>query len=411
MIRGVGIDYMHGALLGVVKLLLSLWLNKAYHKDPWSLSKQLKEIDARYLHMKPPSCITRLPRSIVANFGHLKASELRTFLLFYSIPCLYGILPEDYLQHFILLVESIYLLLKDSISLSDLNKATQMLKHFCLKMKELYGARYETYNVHCLLHLAERVCDLGPLWSHSCFCFEDFNGELRKLFCGTQGVVGQIVLAVSIQQKIPELLPILADYPSAKELYLKLNSQAISYNKKVKLFEDVYVLGTSKTMTLEGAEQAIVESLIGPVKHALKFYRLLLRREVIYSRKYSRVTKRNSYTVEFTKCHLQQAFGEIEYFLQCFLVCPNAAYCSETCSCNKPVGVAIVREFMKNSDLKIARDQYTNASLGHLIPVKKEWECPEAVNIAEIKRLCIHMEPEDSNLSFIGIFPNTFEKD
>ena len=293
MIRGVGKDYMHGALLGVVKLLHSLWLNKDYHKNPWSLSKQLKEIHARYLRMKPPTCITRLPRGTVASFGHLKASEFRTFLLFYSIPCLYGILPEDYLQHFILLFESIYLLLQHSMSLSDLKKASQMLKHFCLKMKELYGARYESYNVHCLLHLASVV-----------------------------------------------------------------DGQASSYNNKVKLLEDMYVLGTLKTMALEGAGQAIVESLVAPVKHALKFYRLLLRREVIYSQEYSRVRKRNSYTVEFTKCLSQQAFGEIEYFLQCFLVCPNAAYCSETSSCNKPVGVAIAREFMKNTDLKI----YTGGS-------------------------------------------------
>ena len=48
--------------------------------------------------------------------------------------------------------------------------------------------------------------NLGPLWTHSCFCFEDFNGELRSLFHGTQSIEEQIVLAISVQQKIPELL-------------------------------------------------------------------------------------------------------------------------------------------------------------------------------------------------------------
>lgn len=146
---------------------------------------------------------------MISNFSHLKASELRTFLLFYSIPCLYNILPDAYLQHLILLVQAIYLLLQDSISQSELKKASSLLKHFCLKIGYLYGPRYETYNVHCLLHLTDRVKDLGPLWTHSCFSYEDFNGELRRLFHGTQNVEELIVLAVSVQQKLPELTPLL----------------------------------------------------------------------------------------------------------------------------------------------------------------------------------------------------------
>lgn len=125
------------------------------------------------MNLSPPACISRLPRSLIENFGHLKASELRTFLLFYSVPCLYGIPPDLYFQHFILLGEAIYLLLQDSISISDLSKAASLLKHFCVKVKSLYDPRYETYNVHCLLHLADRVFDLGPLWTYSCFCYED----------------------------------------------------------------------------------------------------------------------------------------------------------------------------------------------------------------------------------------------
>jgi len=104
IIRGCAIDYMHGTLLGVVKMLLTLWLNNSHSKQPWSLSSQIAKLDSRYLKMTPPACITRLPRSLASNFGHLKASELRTFLLFYSIPCLYGLLPEIYFQHYILLV-------------------------------------------------------------------------------------------------------------------------------------------------------------------------------------------------------------------------------------------------------------------------------------------------------------------
>ena len=159
IIRGVAIDYMHGTLLGVVKMLLQLWMDKSYSSEPWSVRQKLLETESRYINLSPPACISRLPRSLIENFGDLKASKLRTFLLFYSVPCLYGILPDLYFQHFILLVEAIYLLFQDSISISDLSKASSLLKHFCVKVKSLYDPRYETFNVHCLLHLADHC---GP---------------------------------------------------------------------------------------------------------------------------------------------------------------------------------------------------------------------------------------------------------
>ena len=54
------------------------------------------------------------------------------------------------------------------------------------------GKQFQTFNVHQLLHLPEVVKDLGPLWSNSCFPFEDYNGDLRELFHGTKNVDGQV---------------------------------------------------------------------------------------------------------------------------------------------------------------------------------------------------------------------------
>ena len=72
-----------------------------------------------------------MPRSVSEHLKHRKASELRSFLLFYGAPALYGILSEDYFQHYLLLVNAIQLLLKDSISESDLGEAKNLLFSFC----------------------------------------------------------------------------------------------------------------------------------------------------------------------------------------------------------------------------------------------------------------------------------------
>ena len=38
--------------------------------------------------------------------------------------------------------------------------------------------RYQTINIHNLLHLPQSVRELGPLWTHSCFHFEDNQSAL-----------------------------------------------------------------------------------------------------------------------------------------------------------------------------------------------------------------------------------------
>ena len=56
----------------------------------------------------------------------------------------------------------------------------------------LTGERFQTFNCHQLLHLSEDVKCLGPLWTSSCFPFEDYNGDLKDLFHGTLNIPSQV---------------------------------------------------------------------------------------------------------------------------------------------------------------------------------------------------------------------------
>ena len=102
-------------------------------------------------------------------------------------------------------VNAIFLLLQESISEADLQEADRLLDGFCKSFSNLYQPRFYTLNVHQLLHLVDDVRDLGPLYTYSCFAFEDKNGFLLKLIHGTQFIDSQIISAVSITQKLPEL--------------------------------------------------------------------------------------------------------------------------------------------------------------------------------------------------------------
>jgi hypothetical protein len=79
---------------------------------------------------EPPHEFRRTPRSIESTLNYWKASEFRAWLLFYSIPILFGFLHRDYLHHINLLVKSMHILLSSHISSSDLLTAERMLKIF-----------------------------------------------------------------------------------------------------------------------------------------------------------------------------------------------------------------------------------------------------------------------------------------
>ena len=184
VVDGMSCDYMHGVLLGVVKLLLSLWTEVSRCSGlPCDIRQYLLQIDSCIDQIEVPSEISRLPRGIQDHLKNWKgtstititsmccftgealvtpcspprlnstgipnlyalvctptlASEYRSWLLYYSVPVLRHIL-ENYFQHYLLLVEAVWLLLQSSISEADLLHAEQLLQHFCYKFSAYYGS-------------------------------------------------------------------------------------------------------------------------------------------------------------------------------------------------------------------------------------------------------------------------------
>lgn len=63
-VAGTGIDYIHGVLLGVLKLLLTLWFSAKFAGKVFSVSGQVSLADKRLSEISPTLEIHRLPRSI-----------------------------------------------------------------------------------------------------------------------------------------------------------------------------------------------------------------------------------------------------------------------------------------------------------------------------------------------------------
>lgn len=250
-VQNVSIDIMHLLFLGIVRMLMKLWFNVSHSLHSFSLYRYIDIIDKRLLNMKPSHFVTRMQRSIAGSLKFWKAAEYRSwFFFYYSVPCIAYFMHLRFLYHYCALLEAIFLLNQSSISAEDIVKSERLLNYFVYMFPCLYGERYMTINMHSLLYLSDMVCKIGPLWATSCFPFESANGELLKLFHGTQFIVIQIINAVHVFQMLPSLSNLTISYsPRANELVSSLS------RKKIPKMSHFYLCG-------KGYEKEICEKEI-----------------------------------------------------------------------------------------------------------------------------------------------------
>lgn len=76
-------------------------------KNSYFIGDKLALITKRLNAIQPPETMERLPRNLEKNYSNFKATELQAWLLYYAIPCLDGILPNKFLEHFALMGEGV----------------------------------------------------------------------------------------------------------------------------------------------------------------------------------------------------------------------------------------------------------------------------------------------------------------
>ncbi|XP_040890672.1 uncharacterized protein LOC121189967 isoform X4 [Toxotes jaculatrix] len=306
IISGMPPDHMHNVHLGVVRQMASMWLDSEHHEEPYYIGNRIPELDHQLLRIKPPCNITRVPRSFQQR-KFWKASEWQNWLLFYSIFVLKGILPHAFYQHWLILVTFMFLLCKDTVTSEGLKRCEKLVVEFVKQFETLYGKENVSFNVHLCLHLPDSVRNWGPLWAHSGYIFESFNGEILKMFHGTQCVPLQIMKQFTYRQVLPLLKKnaLTNAVPRCIQLYNNLTGE-----KKLKLFErvadQVVTLGLHYVRKLTKEEVlAMREKLSVTTDTVVKiFSRTLVKGELYYSEQFTRVMKRNSFTVLLDNGHI-----------------------------------------------------------------------------------------------------------
>ena len=155
-----------------------------------------------------------------------------------------------------------------------------------------------------------------------------------------------------------------------------------------------------------------MECSVGPVKEVFQFQRLLVGDQLIHSKSYKSITRRNNYTITFKPVNgdSKSCYGEVMVYVKVYLQCPISSFCSDTCKCETPKYYALII-VLERSDLVIADDPYTGATVPHLVPVTRSDNCITAIPVENILQLCFRIDCGHDIPSFLGFFPNQYEKD
>jgi len=89
--HSVSSEFIHNVGLGVVRYFPILWFFTA---GPWYIGNSLKAVDQFLKIVCIPDFIYRVPRGI-KDIKYWKACEFRSWLLYFSLPALYEILPNQ----------------------------------------------------------------------------------------------------------------------------------------------------------------------------------------------------------------------------------------------------------------------------------------------------------------------------
>jgi len=401
IITGTVIDYMHCTLLGVMKQLMSLWFGTEHNKEKYYISRHISVVDQRLKEIKLPSIISRKPRAISEHFKYFKASELRSFLLYYSLPVLFGILPPEYWDHFALFSISIHILVQPSISEYQVQCCQKMLNRFCKYYKDMYSERYMSANVHLLLHLLDTVRELGPLWVYSCFHFEGLNEILKNLVHGTQQVNKQLITSYSYVKQ----LPVVANEYTQSSPYLEAFKHIYSRHRQCLsnytiISNNICLLGKPDHILTE--EDKLVLSSCGYQDYTRvdKYLRIIFKDINYYSCNWNKSNcNRNNATVAYYIHEKDELhFGIIQSFLLCNSS-PPVVFCvlAKLIRCNQPFT-------MFNSSNHIPH-------IISCLPPTQDHEIV-AIPIEHIYSQCIYLSFNDiKDTVFVVIPANLLEKD
>lgn len=105
-----------------------------------------------------------------------------------------------------MLVEALNIMLSEKIAKEELRVAGFLLIKYAVLYQDYFGKSAMTYNIHLLLHMEKSILNLGPLWCHNAFCFENENHFILKLEKSPSHLHIQVARRYFFEKSLPSLV-------------------------------------------------------------------------------------------------------------------------------------------------------------------------------------------------------------
>lgn len=300
-------DDLHAIFLGQIKDLTNLLLTDVEEEYYIGSPANLEIIDKRLLSIRVPKCITRTPTSI-KDRALWKASQWRSWLIFFVLPCIRDLLPRKYLEHISLLVNAIHICLNKSISPHQLKVIKSLFVTFGVRMQLYYGEKNMRYNFHLGLHVADAIENWGPMWLSNCFSFEGENKKILDLQTSPTKVATQLAKKYLFQSAINLFVSKFKISDHVEEFCKKIFSNDVKFFKKV---GNVTLIGSGAKFDLTENELLKMPKFDSEVETSKFFLKIIVDGKKYTSCDYKREKKTDN---SFFKCK-NGDFGRIQKIL------------------------------------------------------------------------------------------------
>jgi len=196
------LDYMHLVCLGIVRRILNFFKNgprlcKLSHQQISAISEHLSSLNGCL-----PSEFVRQPRSLF-ELDRWKATELRSFLLYTGPVVLKSILKSDVYNHFMCLSVAVSIMLSsnDDFRNSHTEYAKALTRCFVSYAADFYGEKFNVYNVHSLLHIADDLCERKSLNDINAFPFENYLQKMKKFIRNGNNPIAQVAKRLHVLKR------------------------------------------------------------------------------------------------------------------------------------------------------------------------------------------------------------------
>lgn len=142
-----------------------------------------------------------------ADCKRWKATQFRTWGLYYAPLVLKGLISEEKFYHYIHFFVGMRILLCKTSSEEQVKFANDCLRTYVSEFGRIYGAHHLHFNIHNLGHIAKDFENFEqPLDAYSCFPPETYLGKMIRLIRGTKRPLAQIFKRHSEREGHPRVI-------------------------------------------------------------------------------------------------------------------------------------------------------------------------------------------------------------